>query len=48
MEMAEMILMITTGCAIFYGIRYGMLKRSIRGLRRELAEIIENLEETGS
>ena len=45
MEMAEMILMITTGCAIFYGIRYGMLKRSIRGLRRELAEIIENLED---
>lgn len=44
MEMTGIILMIATGFAIFYGIRYWMLKRSIRELRRELAEITEDLE----
>lgn len=42
--MAGIILIIITGFACFYGIRYVLLKRSIRGLSRELAEITENLE----
>lgn len=34
-----------TGFTCFFGARYGMLKQSIRDLRRELAEIIEHPEE---
>lgn len=43
--MTGIILVMITGFACFFGARYGMLKRSIRDLRRELAEITEHPEE---
>ncbi len=45
MEITGIILAVITGAAIFYGTRYRMLKRSIHKLGKELAAIMDNLDE---
>lgn len=42
--MTEMLLAAAAGLAVFYGIRFCMLKRGIRDLNREILEISEQLE----